>query len=217
MQISDFQTFLSNEEILDAIANNDLKTVYSNLYLYVRQKRGRIEFTDVGKFTQLLLDSNVITLFGNLDIIPAGMFSSTPISDIKLPNSITEIGSEAFSACVNLSTIEIPASVKKISREAFVNSGLTEVKLNEGLVEIGDTAFAVTPLTHVTIPASVKIIENSFLFSKIQSVEFLGNSAFDVLDLGLRNDTQIIIPHDADALYKQLRKNVMKNIIRRGR
>lgn len=74
--------------------------------------------------------------------------------------------------------------------------------MNEGLVEIGDTAFAVTPLKHVAIPASVKIIQTSFLFSEVQSVEFLGNSALDLLDLGLRNDTKIIIPHDADALYK---------------
>lgn len=73
--------------------------------------------------------------------------------------------------------------------------------MNEGLVEIGDTAFALTALQHVTIPASVKIIQTSFLFSEVQSVEFLGNSALDVLDLGLRKDTKIIIPHDADALY----------------
>ena len=217
MQISDFQPFLSDERILDAIVNNDLNTIYSSLYPYLRKIRGGVDSTHVGKFTQLLLDSEIITLFGNLDIIPMGMFSNTPISDIKLPDSIKEIGSEAFSACVNLSTVEIPGSVKEISRQAFVNSGLTEVKLNEGLVEIGDTAFAVTPLKHVTIPASVKIIQTSFLFSEVQSVEFLGNSALDVLDLGIRNDTKIIIPHDADALYNQLRKSVMKNIIRKGR
>lgn len=96
--------------------NNDLKAIYSSLYVYLKKIRGGVQSPDVGKFTQLLLDSEIITLFGNLDIIPMGMFSNTPISDIKLPDSIKEIGSEAFSACVNLSTIEIPASVREISR-----------------------------------------------------------------------------------------------------
>ena len=73
----------------------------------------------------------------NLDSI------ATAITSVKIPNTVTYIGSRAFAGCTKLTKVEIPNSV----------------------TEIGGQAFADCPaLTSVTIPGSIKVIpEKLFL------------------------------------------------------
>ena len=62
--------------------------------------------------------------------------------NITIPNSITNIGAEAFCGCTNLTSITIPSSVKGIGDSAF--SGcyrLTGVTLPNSVTSIGDRAF----------------------------------------------------------------------------
>ncbi len=74
----------------------------------------------------------------------------------QIPNSVTTIGSSAFSGC-GLTSVTIPDSVTSIGERAFYGcSSLTSVKLPSGLTSIGKDAFYYcTGLTSVTIPSSV--------------------------------------------------------------
>lgn len=59
-----------------------------------------------------------------------------------IPNSVVEIGENAFYDCESLETITIPNSVTKIGKSAFnVCSTLSSITLSENLTEIGNWAF----------------------------------------------------------------------------
>ncbi len=92
--------------------------------------------------------------------------SNTKITDVKIPESITEIGYRAFYCCSSISTIEIPASVTKIGLEAFEScSSLSSVTFANGiqLAEIPEECFSSTGIEALYIPDSVvRISSNAF-------------------------------------------------------
>jgi hypothetical protein len=77
-----------------------------------------------------------------------------------IPNSVTSIGSSAFSYCSGLTSITIPNSVTSIGDWAFSDcSGLTSVTIPGSVTSIGYYAFSrCSGLTSVTIPNSVTSI-----------------------------------------------------------
>lgn len=87
-------------------------------------------------------------------------FSCFRLTNVKIPNSVTSIESNAFSYCYNLSSIEIPSSVTSIGDWAFVLcSSLNNTEIPRSLTSIGVGAFdRCTSLSSITIPNSVTII-----------------------------------------------------------
>ena len=84
---------------------------------------------------------------------------------------LTYVGSAAFGSDRSLTAIELPAGVKTIEGDAFINTGLTAVVLPEGLSRIGFQAFdGCGSLREVTIPVSVTEIE-MWAFSGCDALE----------------------------------------------
>ena len=86
-------------------------------------------------------------------------------TSITIPNSVTSIGEYAFSGCGGLTSITIPNSVTSIGGEFFYNcSNLTSVTIPNSVTSIGEKAFSgCSGLTSVTIPNSVtEIGSNAF-------------------------------------------------------
>lgn len=92
--------------------------------------------------------------------------------EVKLPQSLAEIGERAFQMCGNLEKIEIPARVKEILQEAFRQCvKLKEVVLPEGIETIKARAFWECPeLEAINLPATIKKIENFKRNGKSQHV-----------------------------------------------
>lgn len=92
--------------------------------------------------------------------------------EVKLPQSLAEIGERAFQMCGNLEKIEIPARVKEILREAFRKCvKLKEVVLPKGIETIKARAFWECPeLEAINLPATIKKIENFKRNGKSQHV-----------------------------------------------
>ena len=84
---------------------------------------------------------------------------------IALEEGITGIGSNAFSGCVNLQTVSLPASLSSIGNYCFYEcEKLNSLELPASLAEIPYYAFAYCrALTDITIPGSVaQIGSNAF-------------------------------------------------------
>lgn len=73
-----------------------------------------------------------------------------------IPGSVTSIGESAFSACDGQASLVIQDGVTDIGKSAFAWSGLTHVLIPDSVTSIGDSAFIeYAALTSVTIPDSV--------------------------------------------------------------
>ena len=103
--------------------------------------------------------------FGNYDANPlyyAKKFklNGIEITDLVIPNDVTEIKNYAFYNCSGLTSITIPNSVISIGNYAFYNcSGLTSITIPNSVTSIGESAFEYCyGLTEVTIPNSVTSI-----------------------------------------------------------
>ena len=92
------------------------------------------------------------------------------LTDVKLPNSVTSIGEEAFEGC-GLTNITLPSKVNSIGSFAFYQcSSLTSITLPDSVTSIGDDAFEFcSSLTNITLPSKVNSIGN-FAFSHCSSL-----------------------------------------------
>lgn len=98
--------------------------------------------------------------------------------DVVIPDSVTGIGSGAFSGCTSLASVSIPNSVTSIGENAFLGCySLTNVSIPDSITSIGESAFGYCrSLTSMNIPNRVISI---------------GSGAFEDCD----NLTSVTIPH----------------------
>ena len=94
------------------------------------------------------------------------------ITDLIIPDSVTSIGSSAFSGCSGLTSVTIGNGVTSIGSYAFKNcSGLTIVTIPDSVTSIDGGAFSgCSGLTSVTIPDSVTSI-GSYAFENCSGLK----------------------------------------------
>jgi hypothetical protein len=110
------------------------------------------------------------------------------MSVIVIPDSVTEIGSEAFYNCIHLVSVIIPGGVTNLGSWAFgYCTSLSSVTILKGVTSIGDGAFYnCSSLSQVSIPDSVTtIVDGAFSgctsLSRVtipKGVTSIGNYAF---------------------------------------
>ena len=100
-------------------------------------------------------------------------FSSSKLTSVTIPNSVTSIDLMAFSNS-KLTSVIIPNSVTSIGLQAFFSTPLTSITIGKSVTSIGFQAFANTKLKSVIIPNSVKNIgTQAFAFnSSLTTVSF---------------------------------------------
>ena len=102
------------------------------------------------------------------------------LTAIVIPEGTTEIGKYAF-GIRSLSSVSFPESLRKVDDCAFLDCKIENLKLNQGLEFIGNSAFALkSEATEkvLDIPASVKYIGPcAFNFRRYQDVYFHGKKA----------------------------------------
>ena len=102
-----------------------------------------------------------VTIPNSVTSIGSSAFSGcSGLTSVTIPNSVTNIGSYAFQNCEGLTSVTIPNSVTSIGYSAFNGcSGLTSVTIGNGVTSIGyDAFYGCSGLTSVTIPDSVTSI-----------------------------------------------------------
>ena len=96
------------------------------------------------------------------EIVGEAFLGCGSLISVTIPDSVTKIGLGAFSGCNNLTSVTIPDSVTMIGMYAFQDcSSLTSITIPDGVTTIKHMAFlGCSSLTSVTIPNSVTTIEN---------------------------------------------------------
>ena len=115
--------------------------------------------------------SNIVIPDSVTDIGDYVFFHCRSLSNIVIPDSVTDIGEGAFSDCRSLSNIVIPDSVTDIGEGAFLYcSSLSNIVIPDSVTDIGDYAFSYcSSLSNIVIPDSVTDIGN-FAFSRCCSL-----------------------------------------------
>ena len=75
--------------------------------------------------------------------------------EFTVPDAVETIGSGSFRNS-KLTSVIVPASVKRIEASAFADSALEHVTLSEGLESVGFYAFDNTKLTELSLPSTVQ-------------------------------------------------------------
>ena len=127
--------------------------------------------------TQNLIE---VQLNDGLSFIDGHAFKNSGLISINLPETVSYIGSAAFRDADRLTSIAIPENVTEIKDYTFYNcTALTDVKLNNILVSIGDFAFSMDYDKYdqnrrygsLDIPATLKSVgEEAFLYRFLNKV-----------------------------------------------
>lgn len=124
-----------------------------------------------------------------LEDIPSWAFEDcTSLTNIKIPTSVTSIGTGTFMGCTGLTDVEFLANVRTISGAMFREcTSLTCIKIPESVRIIDNAAFyKCTSLTNIELPESVISIDNYVFYECIsltnieisESVTKIGRSVF---------------------------------------
>ena len=139
---------------------------------------------------RLTADSSYFKVINGLLISSDGTLISCCSEDthIHIPNSVTQIGDEAFCGCYSLRSIHIPNSVTHIGDHAFSGcSSLQSINIPNSVTQIGENAFfSCDALQSIHLPNSVTYISDyAFGWCKaLQSIHIptsvtqIGDSAF---------------------------------------
>jgi len=129
------------------------------------------------------------------------------ITNLVIPNSVTNINDFAFYDCDGLMSVTIPNSVTSIGEKSFNScSGLTSVSIPNSVTTIGNYAFSgCSYLTSVTLGNSITNIgEHSFdNCSRLTSLFVNIEDPLDVyLWLSQRNKVTLYVPRGCKATYE---------------
>ena len=123
---------------------------------------GEGAFSGCSSLVSVTINSNsIVSKNYTSDSSLAQMFG-TKVKEYNIGDSVTSIGSYAFSGCSGFTSIEIPNSVTSIGNAAFRNcSSLTSITIPNNVTSIGEGAFSgCSSLVSVTINSNSIVSKN---------------------------------------------------------
>ena len=127
-----------------------------------------------------------------LTVIPKGAFAFSHITGIRLPSSIAEIQTEAFTR-TDLETIVIPSGVTAISEFCFFDSSLKDIELPTELEYIGDQAFRADDYHFGSLLES---------FSLPSRVKYIGDKSFSLQEVGRESFPDSMTEEDFNRIFR---------------
>lgn len=163
-----------------------------------------------------------------INVIEDGAFAASEISEVVIPEGVTEIGDYAFYGCPNLKSVVLPATLQTIGKGAFGNCPkLSDISLSQtrvtslpdrcfagdyalvsidadGILSIGSEVFSATGLTQLLLPQVTYLAP--YALSGMDSLrEVVINSSADFNQGTLMNNRMLVsiegMPDDVPALF----------------
>ena len=163
----------------------------------------RVNINDIAGWCKIEFDgsySNPLYYTKNLYL------NDTLLTNLVIPNGVTEIKKEAFCDCESLQSVIIPNSVKIIGEDAFNRCiALKNVTIGNSVEIIGEHAFCnCLALKSIKIPDSVKRI-GEYAFSSCETLKFLDLGSVHAIAsgafVGCPALTEVIIPVSLTSLF----------------
>jgi hypothetical protein len=116
---------------------------------------------------------NSITNLGN-----NAFYDCNALTNINIPGSVTALGSGVCQQCQHLTTVTLGYGLTNISAYMFDQSGMKSLVIPNSVTSIGTFAFAGSSLTNIVMSANLAGIGNQAfnLCYGLRSVYFLGNA-----------------------------------------
>ena len=118
--------------------------------MVMRNKMDNLHYLDLTNANIVANDYQYYTGYHTEDNVLGAysFYNLSKLIDVKLPNTLTSIGDNAFLACVNLKNVEFHPGIVSIGSYAFGSCcNLAELELKSGLKSIGTAAFYGEPHT----------------------------------------------------------------------
>ena len=132
-------------------------------------------------------DLTEIVFPNTLTYIGTHAFSFTSLSKIELPSSLQKIGDYAFYSCSKITSLELPTSIKYIGISAFDGCSLTSIFVPKSVVSLGHSAFACDNLTTIDVEEGNRYyysVENSNAIFRSDTL-YMGCKATKVVPMGI--------------------------------
>lgn len=176
------------------------------------KKIGRQAFSNCRDLSSIIVEdgNSIYNSTGNCNAI---IQSDTLIAGCKttiIPETVKCIGEYAFYGISSLSSIRIPNSVISIEERVFSNcNNLEEIEISNGskLEKLGTSAFYSCKLKNITLPKTLKIIDNG-VFSSCRSlteifipksVSHIGKEVFEGC-----TDLSSIVVEEGNSVYNSM-------------
>lgn len=96
-------------------------------------------------------DIENITIANGIQNIGYGAFAYTNVKNVNIPDSVTSIGTYAFTGCDKLMAVDLPSNLKNIDHAAFYLTSIQNMNVPESVETIASAAFAISSLQTLTI------------------------------------------------------------------
>lgn len=131
------------------------------------------------------VSNEILSIPESMTELPKNVFKQLDFKRIVFNDALTKVSDGAFAGCKSLVELHVPETIKEIGEEAFKGcTALQRLTLHEGLEEIEAGAFEdCTSLRNVYIPGTVKNVGYHAFSgcSKLESIEFeYGVESIDV-------------------------------------
>ena len=92
--------------------------------------------------------------------IANGAFRDTNVTDVQIPNTVTEIGDSVFDSALRLANVTLPMGITSVPAAMFEKTAIKAVAIPDGVTLVGEGAFqACESLESVFLPSTLQKIE----------------------------------------------------------